>query len=462
MKPQAPENNFGHRKGDRMIKHINLLLCGFLIMAGSAWAQEIRVTGTNQSLQDLIDSDSLVTVVLKPSGVEDKNLQVIEIGPDYVVFRTQDGLRTSYLKESIQTVRIQEERLEQRAMQLRQVRALRAEDRKTMERAFERAGTIFETTSDNQVARIKAAALLSVNNDLAAQEYLERLLQSNDLRTQLDAARAQFLAGNGVSWELVRDGLMSGFRPSRALAAMLAGAANMEEAIPILNEMIMDRAADFSAPAARALAHLGQRDIIPRLMTMISELNEEKGDAAVYALSHLGGDDVLNTVKSRLPAATGHERFRLVKVLYTLRDPLGTEEMQTIFQDLPTLAPDAAILLAQRGHWEATQFIRQRLDRREDPTDANLTYRAQYAASLYQGGELISRAILQELLRSESRTARNTTLDLIVEINDRAFFSIIQPAIENIDTMYALKACETAAALGIPQFRERLLMLREN
>lgn len=443
-----------------MIKYIQVAMCCLMLLGYGASAETVPLKGSDKALEDLIDTSTLLTVVLSPSGVEDTNLQVIEIGPSYIAFRTQDGARTSYLKDSIQEIRVQEERLEQREMQLSQVRALRSEDRNTMNRAFERAAAIFETASDNQEVRIKAATLMSINNDTDAQEYLEQLIDSNELRTQLDATTAEFLAGNGASWEIVQEGLESGYRPTRAAAAMLAGAAQMEEAIPVLNRMLRDRAADYSAPAARALAHMGRRDIIPQLMTMIGQLNEQKGEAAVYALTYLGGDEVLQAVKDRLPETRGTEQFRLVRVLFELEDPMGTERMESIFEEMPTLAPEAAIYMARRGHWEATEFIRERLERREDPTDANLIYRARYAAALFEGGEIISRAILQELLRSRSRAARERTLDLIVEMNDRAFFNMLQPAIENVDVPFAIKACETVTALGIPQYRNRLLMLQ--
>ncbi|HPU98985.1 MAG TPA: hypothetical protein PLO53_13670, partial [Candidatus Hydrogenedentes bacterium] len=62
------------------------LLGAMLILMGSSGWAEVPVTGTDQkvSLKDLAGTETLVTVVLKDSGAEDKNLKVVSVNPGTV------------------------------------------------------------------------------------------------------------------------------------------------------------------------------------------------------------------------------------------------------------------------------------------------------------------------------------------------------------------------------------------
>lgn len=217
---------------------------------------------------------------------------------------------------------------------------------------------------------------------------------------------------------------------------------------------------ELSAPAARALARLGDREIIPRLMAMLDESNETKGRAAVFSLVRLGGADVLQQMKEKLGESEGMIKLRVVSVLYEMKDPSGLDELRKIFKDYPTLAPEAALVLTKNADWEATQFLRSRLTRREDPTDANLIYRAETAAALLVNGDTAAQAVFQEILRSDSAKAKKRVFELFTDIGSVRLISILQKDIENVDKQMSLDACEAVATLALPAFRSRILEMR--
>ena len=62
-----------------------------------------QVTGTGAGgakLADLVGSPTMVTVVLN-SGAEDPNLNVLDLGPNYVAAKASDGARNVYLFSDI-------------------------------------------------------------------------------------------------------------------------------------------------------------------------------------------------------------------------------------------------------------------------------------------------------------------------------------------------------------------------
>ncbi len=217
---------------------------------------------------------------------------------------------------------------------------------------------------------------------------------------------------------------------------------------------------ELSAPAARALARLGDREIIPRLAAMLEEPNEAKGEAAVFALSHLGGDDIALDMNAKLGETEGIVRYRALRVLYRMKAPGVMDQIRKVFKDYPTLAPMAALVLTKEGDWEATQFLRTRLTRREDPTDANLIYRAQAAAALLQNGDPSTLAVFQEILRSNSLKAKQKVFELFTDIGSVRLIPILQPSIENVDKHISLDACEAVATLAMPTFRTRIQEMR--
>lgn len=434
--------------------------CILLVAAGAAYGADIPIVGTDQpiSLEDIVGTPTMITVVLKESGARDTNLKLFEARPDRIIVLAPNGDLIPYLAESIEAVELQDGAVEPRQLPQMDAHVLRAEHQRVVDRAWARVRDIFNESTDDQRLRIQAAVLLALANDAGAHNYLRQLADSNDLMIQLEASGALFLIGDSVSETLLRQGLESGNRQVRAQAAGLSGLAEYHDGMPFLQTMFQDRAVQLSAPATRALARLGDRSIIPRLMAMIHELNEEKGEAAIFALTELGDEDVIEQIKFRLLEAEGMIRLRLVRVLMNLSDPTGMEELKFIFDNYPTLTADVALLLAREGDWDATQFLRNRLGRREDPTESNLRYRAQNARSLLEGGDQSAMSVFQELLRSDNDDVTRYVFKLMVKLGTPRLITLLQPSIENVDRGYALNACQAVIALALPQFRERLLL----
>lgn len=439
-----------------------LLIMTVLCMSGFATAQNVKIIGDgNVTLEDLAGTPTLVTVVLKESGAKDANLRILSVEKDYFTYLTENDLRLSYKYEDVAEIRLQGGLVPRPAVQRPRIGRLRTEDQKIVDRAWMRATEIFASANNNQELKIRSAVLLVLDGDNEASTYLNQLVESNDIKTRLDAAEAIYLTGGEVSSRLLRAGLDHGNRAIRAQAAKLAGLVKFQEATPVLTTMLQDRAAEISSPAAVALARLGVREIVPKLIEMLGSLTRERAEAASYALIHLGGDDIISQLKLRMKALDSEESFRIAYVLYRLEDPDGRKFLERIFNDLPTLTPEAALWLAPDNYWEAIQFLRNRLARREDPTEVNLLYRARNAASLFKSGEPASLAVFQELLRQDDLPqVRQLVFKLITELNDRRLFSILQSSIENVDAETALGACTAVLALAEPEYRDRLLETR--
>lgn len=450
----------GDKEAD--MKRICALVAVAVFAALAAGAADVKITGTPApvTLKELVGTETLVTVILKESGAKDSNLKVVEALPNSVNVQTQNGEIVPYLFEMVEEIRVQGGKVEEKRFKAEDMKVLRPEQQRVAERAMSRAAEIFAAANDDQELKMNAAVLMALNKNRDATKYLKQLAETNDLTLQLTASKALYLIGEPVSESLLRQGLESGNRKARALAATLSGLGKYTTGIPLLKPLFNDRAVELSAPAARALARLGDREIIPRLMTMIEEPNELKGDAAVFSLARLGGDDVLQEMKVRLGETEGIIKYRVLKVLYRMKDPSAVDEIRKIFKDLPTMAPIAALVLTKEGDWDAAQFLRSRLARREDPTDANLIYRAQTAAALLTTGDPSAQAVFQEILRSNSVKAKQKVFELFTDIGNVKLLSILQSSIENVDKQISLDACEAVVSLALPAFHARMVEMR--
>lgn len=440
-----------------------VLFIPILAYSDSGTTADIPITGSEKpvTLNDLLGTSTLITVVLKDSQARDTNLTLSEVCPDRIIVMTSKGEPIPYLADSIERIEIQGgEIMPRRAVQM-DIQLLRPEHQRVVERAWARIRDIFENTNDDQHLKILAATLLTLSNEGKAHDYLRKLAEANDLEVQLTAAGCLFLVGDAVSEALIRQGLDSGNRRARIKAAGLAGLTGYKDVIPVLQNMFKDRAVELSTPAGRALARLQDRSAIPRLMEMIFELHAEKGETAVFGLTRLADSGVIQEIKDKIVETEGMVRFRLVRVLYNLDDPEGITELRSIFKRYPTLAPEVALLLAQKEDWEATQFLRSRLARREDPTQENQIYRSRNAQALLQGGDPSALAVFQELLRSDNEEVTKQVFKSAVEVGQPRFLTLLQPAIENVDKKFALNAATAVIALALPDFRNRLLAYRE-
>mgnify|MGYP000950557419 CR=1 FL=1 len=441
------------------MKKLCALAVVVLLAAFAAGAADVKVTGASKAvaLKDLVGTDTLVTVVLKESGAKESNLKVVEVLSNVINVQTAKGDIVPYPVDMVEEVQVQGGQVEEKRFKAEGIQVLRPEQQRVVERAMARAAEIFGGANDDQELKMDAAVLMALNKNREATKYLKQLAETNDLTLQLTASKALYLVGEPVSESLLRQGLESGNRKARSIAATLSGLTRYTASIPMLKPIFSDRAVELSTPAARALARLGDREIIPRLMAMLEESNEIKGDSAVFSLVRLGGDDIHQEMTKKLGETEGMIKFRVVNVLYQMKDASGLAELKKLFSDYPTLAPQAALILTKNGDWDAAQFLRTRLARREDPTDANLIYRADTAAALLMNGDTGAQAVFQELLRSDSAKVKKKVFELFTDMGNVRLISILQKDIENVDKRMALDACKAVATLALPAFRTRVL-----
>ncbi|HOZ48520.1 MAG TPA: hypothetical protein PLO37_15150 [Candidatus Hydrogenedentes bacterium] len=445
------------------------LCVGFVAVAeqaeGPATVPPPVVGAEGVTIHDIAGTTTLVTVVLKELGAQDKNLCVLEVLDDYFTVACPDGSTSAFAFDSVQEIRVQDGKVDTKKFRLQDASPLRAEQQKIVQRAYARAGEIYQMANDDQGAKMQAAMLLAVNRDEESRKYLEQLAASNDMATGLQALGLLYAVGStpdaAISKALLSKGLESGNRSIRAVAADISGLLGDHSNEGFLaTSMLQDRSADYAAPAARALARLGNRDCIPTLLRLITEPNEEKGESCIFALTRLGGPDVIEQMKYKYDSAVGEMRFRLARVLYNLGDPKGRELMADEFMQTHTLAPKASLILAKEGDWDAMTLLRGRLDRRYDEIREVLMFRADAALSLIAGGDPSYTSVLQELLRSDDVAVRLYVCRQIIVGGLHDLITITQPVIESPQPRVALAACTAAVALANPnEFRERLLEL---
>lgn len=435
-------------------RRFGIVLALSAVVVTTAGALEVR-GGGGATLSGIAGSDTLVTVVLK-AGASDPNLKVMEVRSETVSFETVKGTETVYRLADIDHVQVQGDVVERRAPVVLGNVALRPEDQQIVDRASARAAELFNSSKDNQDLRIQAAAYMAFDGNEEATEYLTSLAESNNMPTRIAAARALYLAGKELPGNLIREGLESNNRNIRADAAVLAGLFEDQSSSGILMAMFNDRSAQYSAPAAIALARLGNREIIPGLFDMVGSISDEKNDAGVRALILLGGEDVIESAKYRLDETSGLERFRLVQVLFALGDDAGRKALIQIFHEELTITPEAALLLAGDNYYEASQYLQERLKRREDDTPENLAYRIRNAHAIVSSGDNSAVYVFQDILRSDAGPIKEDALRLIAKTGDRTMLKLIQTSIANVDPELSMVACETAMAIANPTYRQRL------
>lgn len=434
-------------------------ICALLLCVAARAADPVPVTGApGASLRALEGTPTLVTVVLK-GGAKDANLQILEVHDRGITVLTSKGEPIPYLFDSIAEIQVQGGEIKKREIQVKSD-VLPAPAQEVVDRALARCQEIFGGSAADQETKIEAATVLAAADNQEAAAYLNQLLESNDLQAQMDAARALYLAGLEVPQRIIQRGLESGVRKIRGTASLLAGELNLSTYLPMLKTMMQDRTPEISGPAARAVARLGDREAVPYLLTMLGSRDEIKGDAAVWGLAQLNPPGLGEQLRVRLQKAEGMERYRIVLVLHAIKDPEGRKLLMDIFRDVPTLSFEAALILAsQDKEWEALEYLRARLNRREDETEANLVNRARTAAALLSSGDPQAKAAFQELLRSDKLAVKRAVYDGIMEAGDHRLLTIVRVGIEATDARAAMAACKAAAAIGYPRLRERLLSL---
>ncbi len=442
------------------MQRLALVLAAALFI-GLAGADVRVVSPENHTLGDLVDEPLLVTVVLS-QGARHANVRVVDVGPNYVAVVDEEGRRSPYLFNSIREIRVQDDPVEARRFVLDEARALTEEEQVIVNRAVSRAREVFEAATGNQPLRMQAAGVLATRADVAARRYLNQLVQSNDRQTALSAAQWLYVAGEEPESirQTVERGLDSGSRQIRAEAATVAGLYRYTEYEDRLLEMARDRLAEIAAPAAKALAHMGSEAAIPILLDMLGEPSGEKGEAAVYGLSLLGDDQVRETLRGRLDRATGAAHFRIARVLHKLGDSAGTNVLRQEIHDTPTLARDAAIVLARDGDFEGRRHLNDRLRERYDPYPQAVIRRARMVTALIEGQDRRALSALRQLLQSENAAVNRAILNLAGETGVRSVMPFVAPHINSANDQVALAASLAAVATGDPRVRQRLKEVR--
>ena len=430
-----------------------MLLCG-----AAAMAQNVKVEG-GKRISQLAGTDALVTVVLKGrDGVEEKNLRIVGVFPKHFSAVGLNGENSAYLYESVELIRVQKEVIESEQYVPPRSVGLSNEEQAVFDRAIDRAKELQNSVKVDQQHKMRLAAILTIANFSESLEYLTGLAKSNDEKTQLDATVALYLAGQDANEDIIRNALLNSHnRETRALAASLAGYVGYHNVV--LDSMLHDRIDELASPAARALARLGKADILPKLIEMLQSSSVERNEAAVFALSELGGSSVSEQMKVLIaqPGATDSYKFRAARVLFRLGNPSGKTYMTEIMKkSAAILAPKAALILADEGDWNATQYLYERLDRREDPSLCNLIYRARFAIALMKAGDPSPLSVLQKNLRHEIPNLTQETTTLMALSGERRFLGALRPVLESTNENDAANACIAVVALARPEFHARL------
>jgi HEAT repeat protein len=192
-------------------------------------------------------------------------------------------------------------------------------------------------------------------------------------------------------------------------------------------------------------------------MHMLDELNNEKGDAAVYGLARLGGPDVIEGLKDKLRTTSGQIQYRVITCLFRLNDPLGKQLLIQQLEKFPTLAPEAAILLARDGNWDASRFLVKRLKSRYDEKEDVMAYRARAAAALVANVDPTAVSYLQDLLGVDNVPTKKLVCTLLAELAKGRLIPVLQPTLENGEADVALQACFAVVAIAKQEFRDRFL-----
>jgi HEAT repeat protein len=221
--------------------------------------------------------------------------------------------------------------------------------------------------------------------------------------------------------------------------------------------MARDRAAEISAPAAVALARLGNREVLPILLDMLTDPNDVKGRAAVGGLIILGGEDVVEQMRSMSAKAESLSKFRMAIVLNGLNDPLGP---RAAAQGVPGGAVPSPGSPRWRWRGGATptgcSTCGDKLDERFDITKENYIFRAKAAGALIEGGDRWAVTVLQDALRQEDPEIQMATCEVISDTGQRFLLPSLQPAIESRHPAVAWMASLAALSVADAEFHNRV------
>ncbi len=445
----------------------------------SAHAQVSILNGGGKRLSDLAGTDTYITVVLKESNARDTNLRIKEVLADRMTVESPNGEPGAYLFDQIREVRVQLGKVAPRRASSSGV--LTGSDLDVAARADARVFEVLGEHASNQSYRMQAAALLAASagpNAAMAVKDLNDLADSNDLPTQLEAGLYLYLAGQPVDPKIVGRGISSGNRAVRASAIRLAGFIGDPAFSNDLVIILKDPSPDTFTPAARAAGQIGDRKFIPDLLRGLTALNDEKAEACVDALTRLGGPEVIGSVKDLMKDSKGSQWFRMLRVRFALGDEEAIRLMKEQALTEPSFRPEALLLLAEQGDWDASVGLREQLAKSYDANIETLAYRARAAAALILADHPPAKSIMQEIFSITPETiyimGKNDKKELkeahaiqaqvaacmvIARSGARQLMPMLAIPIGNLNPKVALAACQAALSLANPEYRERLMKI---
>jgi HEAT repeat protein len=439
---------------------LTVLALGLIVSVGAFAQVSIKGASAGVGLNDIKGTTTLVTITLKGSGATDPNCRIVDVGPDYFRVSSENGDRYNYTFEGVDEIVVQGGRVELEKFEIDARHALTPKEQDLLNKALETAAGVYDRSISNQTVKISAAVLLALGTDKRAEDaqiYLNRLAESNDLRTAFTATIALYMVKDiEPTSALMQTGLTNGDSRVRAMTVLVIGLLRQEEYEERLLSLVKERQAETSAAAAFALGRLKSQRAVPDLLNMIVGLNRGKAESAKLALIEIGGDAVISGLRERVNSTSGLAQFRLIQALYELDDPLGARLMKDESMKTPTLALAAALALAGKGDIEARDYLSKKLSARWDRIDRQYNERSEIAAVLIKGGDRSADAVLREALSSDSVLVQLHALTLIANSGARSLVDLPNAALLKPDDAVVIAACEAVVALLDPDFSSRL------
>jgi hypothetical protein len=440
-------------------------LAAALMLCGSTAIAQVPVVGAEgtATLRQVAGTNTLVTVVLNV-GALDQNLRILSTDRNFFRVADTNGDRFTYRYDAVKEVRLQGGRVEVSQIDPSGVVALNKDQRAILERCLQRVVELFMSSGEEAI-KVEAATLLfaegSGDHRAGAQLYLQELARTNDLEKVLYAYLNLFVAGEDTLDRAslrfhLSEGLSSGNRTHRILAATVAGVFRETSQEQALVGLLESRGADVVGPAAVALARMGHTQSIPTLIDMLNSRSYEKGEAAVAALGILGGESVIQQLKLRLPDAEDTEEFRIARVLHNLGEDDGKDVLLHYADEVPTKAQQALLELAEAGDEPSKRKLKERLGARKQPTTDGTVRQAKLVATLLRGGDRNQLAALQEMLRTEDAETEAAVCAVLAEVGLKSVIVLAGPSIESQDPMVAMAACRAAIANANQSYFMRL------
>lgn len=459
-------------------------LCLALILCVAANAQVPVLDGSGESLQDLVGSGKLVTVVLteKFQFARDRNLKVISVNESEgtLTLERAGGGIIPYKLSDIRELRVQAGTLTTKNYKRREGGSLTSGQEDIVNRAETRARKLFESARDDQAMRMEVASLLGARGDRDALAYLESLSRTDDIGVSISASNSLYYAGQKPDKDLIFRGLASGQRAVRTQAAKLAGRTRDPQFRKKVRELLDDASVDDFAKIAAASSLLQDPEAVPILTKALESLHQSKINGALNSLSRMGGKEVESAMLDLVERSEDPVRVRALLVLYRVGDPDTTKKeaadiLRNEYMDSAVYGEWAALALAPSGDWGAQERLRAFYHAPHDNNFDNLGQRAAFAAALFEGGYGQAKSMLRDLLNTREDTiyakgqTKNeyfkqgtvaATKDIvcmyIAKNGSRSLLSLLDAPMQDSNPFIAFSACKAAVAISDAEYRSRL------